>query len=129
MRNTNSRPEVSALLEGMRQPFLDFQSARPQRKSRRYPEGLKELARQAHQQGASVREIGGAIGVAVSALHKWVGPLRGARGIRKLKVVGEPAGSQSVVVVLPSGVRIELGGVSDLSGQFLHQLASLGRAI
>ncbi len=86
-------------------------AARERGRGKPYPAALRERAtRWARRQaagGASLRDIATTLGVHGESVRRWllVGPT--ASPLVPVEVVGEPAAPDTLVVVSPSGFRVE----------------------
>jgi hypothetical protein len=94
----------------------------------RYPEGLRQeaivLARAGMLEGKSLGRVAEELGIGAATLTRWLGRGRTGEPLRPVEVQGdeeEPGQASSLVVVTPSGWRIE--------GLRLADLAELLRAL
>ena len=114
---------VEQLIPELRRRFGEIQSRSPHPKGRRYSGEIKQMVRTAHREGVPESEISNICGVTLTAVKRWIGQTNPRPAFRKLKVVERQ--SSPMVVVLPSGVRIE---VDKIGGEFLRELSNLGGA-
>jgi transposase-like protein len=133
MKSKISASKTVKLLKPLGERFATFRKKNHPTSPRniRYSKELKQIARSVYQQGVSFHQLSEVTGVCKSTMSEWVRNVAdGEDGIKvsKLKVVPDREEVRPAVIILPSGVRIEMGGSQHLSGEFLRELASLGRA-
>jgi transposase-like protein len=128
METETKRMETPEAVSAIARVFGEYQTRCPNPKYRRYPEELKQMIRAAREEGIGFSDLTKATGVARSAIVGWVKTSKVNQPmLRKLKVVGAEPERAGMIVILPSGVRIEMPGSRVLGGEFLRELASLGR--